>query len=411
MTLQSVLRDALGVEGGRITGVISRDRDRVVLGVAILAGRAQRCNVCGAKSPLYDRGCGVRSWRAVDLGVIRVELKGERRRVRCRRHGVVSEAVPWARSHSEFTRDFEDMVAWLVTQASRSAVSELMRVAWRTTGTIVERVVAEAALTAPVAPLRSIGIDEKSYRRGHRYITLVVDHDQSRLVWAHEGKSAAVLNTFFDEIGPERAAAIQTVSSDAAPWIEQVLEARIPQAQRCLDPFHVVAWATDAVERHRREEANMAHMWMTRGAARYIKGSRWILRTGAEHLSDRQRRQLDDLAERNEPLYRCYLLKEQLRLVFRVGGDEGCDLLREWLDSALTCGLSHIEVVAERISDHLDAACAAIRLRISNARTEAFNTRIQMLNRRAYGFHSALALIALARLCMGGLCPPLPGRA
>jgi transposase len=91
--------------------------------------------------------------------------------------------VPWARHGARQTRDFEDTVAWLVTQCSKTAVSQLLRIAWRTVGSIITRVVADIdAGTDRLDGLRRIGIDEVAYKTGHRYLTVVVDHDTGRLV-------------------------------------------------------------------------------------------------------------------------------------------------------------------------------------------------------------------------------------
>ena len=154
---------------------------------------------------------------------MRVFIEAEAPRVRCPDHGVTVAAVPWARHGAGHTRAFDDQVAWLVTHTSKSAVVELMRVAWRTVGAIVGRVVVDArAARDPFDGLVRIGIDEISYRRGHQYLMVVVDHDTGRLVWAaagpRPGDAAAVLRS----PRPERASQIQLVSADAAEWIGDV---------------------------------------------------------------------------------------------------------------------------------------------------------------------------------------------
>jgi len=410
--MASVLREFLGVDDTIIDGVADHRPGVVVLSVRPRDRATRRCSICGRKSPWYDRGRGWRTWRALDCGVMQVDLRAEARRVRCRKHGVVVAAVPWARRGSGFTRHFEDTVAWLATKASQAAVQELMGVAWRTVGAIVRRVVAEQRTRAgPIVQPRRIGIDEKSYRRGQRYITLVVDHDRNRLIWAAEGRSAAVLRRFFDHLGKEACAQVQVVSRDAAPWIKQVVDERCPAAVQCMDPFHVVAWATEAAELERRDQARSFRSIGMSGRAGYIKGTRWIVRTGFENLSQGQRAGLEELAAMNEPLYHAYLLKEQLRQAIRTAGESGCALVTAWIGWARASNLTHMVTVADRVADNLEEIHAALIHRISNARTEAFNTRLQMINRRAYGFHSAQALIALAMLDLGRLCPPLPGRA
>ena len=140
-------------------------------------------------------------------------------------------------------------MAWLAVECSKTAVGELMRIAWRTVGSIVARVSRDAEKTVDrLANLRRIGIDEISYKRHHRYITCVVDHDTGRLVWAAPGRDKATLGRFFDALGADRCAQITHVSADAADWIADVVTERCPNAIRCADPYHVVAWATEALD-------------------------------------------------------------------------------------------------------------------------------------------------------------------
>ena len=235
------------------------DEEVVVAHVRPKSRQRSRCGRCGRPAPGYDAGEGRRWWRGLDLGTIQVWLKADAPRVRCRAHGVVVAAVPWARHDARQTKAFEDSVAWLVTRASKTAVSELFRVTWRTVGSIVTRVVADIdGQVDRLGGLRRIGIDEISYKKGHKYLTVVVCHDSGRLVWAAPGRDEATLRRFFDALGEQRCGQITHVSADAADWIARVVDQRCPQAVRCADPFHVVKWATEALDDVRRQAWNDA---------------------------------------------------------------------------------------------------------------------------------------------------------
>jgi transposase len=331
--------------------------------------------------------------------------------VSCRRHGVVVAAVPWARHGSRFTRSFEDQVAWLACECSKRAVSELMRIAWLSVGRIITRVAAEAsARHDPLDYLVRIGIDEISHRKGHRYLSVVVDHDSGLLVWAAPGRDKKTLHRFFDLLGPERCAKIELVSADGAPWIEEVVGERCPNAVICLDTFHVVQWATAALDEVRREVWNTARRAGQTAEAKAVKGARFALWRNPEDLSSRQQATLAQIAHTNEPLYRAYLLKEQLRQALKLPVDEALALLERWLAWARRSRLPAFVKLAQQIAAHLSGIAAALAFGLSNARTESVNTRIRLIARRAFGFHSPQALIALSLLALGGLCPPLPGR-
>jgi len=229
------------------------DEGEVVVAVRPVWRERDRCGVCRRRSPGFDLGEGRRRWRALELGTTLAFVEADAPRVRCRRHGVVVCAVPWARHQARFTRSLEDQVAWLAVN-SRTAVAELMRIAWRTVGGICARVAAEAGREVDLlGGLRRIGIDEISHRRGQRYLTGVVCHDTGRLVWASAGRDRQTVERFLDALGPERCQQIELVSCDMASWIAGPVADRLPGAVRCVDPFHVVALATDALDEVRRE--------------------------------------------------------------------------------------------------------------------------------------------------------------
>jgi len=385
------------------------DGDRLVVAVRPDWRERDRCGVCRRRSPGADQGAGRRRWRALDLGTTLAYVEAEAPRVSCRRHGVVVCAVPWARHDSRFTRAFEDQVAWLAVNASKTAVAELMRIAWRTVGGICERVAAEARREVELlANLKRIGIDEISHRKGQRYLTVVVDHDTGRLVWAAPGRDRKTVEAFLDALGEERCQQVELVSCDMASWISGPVADRLPDAVRCVDPFHVVQLATDALDEIRREVWNDARRAGDVAAATDLKGARYALWKNPENLTDRQKLKLADVQKTNQRLYRAYLLKEQLRQIYRVPAEHAIGLLDHWLQWARRSRLAPFVKLAKTIGDQRPGIEAAIENDLSNARVEAINTQIRMLTRRAFGFHSPNALIALAMLSLAGLCPPLP---
>jgi transposase len=385
--------------------------ESIVVAVRPGKGARQRCGVCQRRCSRYDHGEGRRRWRGPDLGLLRSFLEADAPRVTCAEHGVVVASVPWARHGARHTRVFEDTVAWMATRTSKSTLEVLLRIAWRTVGAIVTRVVAEGvAARDPLQGLRRIGIDEISYKKGHRYITIVVDHDTGRLVWAAPGRDRKTLKAFFTALGESRCAAVTHVSADAAQWISDEVTANCPNAVRCADAFHIVAWAGDALDQVRRDTWNAARKGGMSVHARDLKGARYALWKNPENLTDRQRAKLAWVAKVNHQLFRAYLLKEQLREVFRLKGEEGKQLLNSWLGWAQRCRIPSFVELGRRLSKHREAIDATLDHRLSNGLVESTNTKIRLLTRIAFGFKSPEAMIALAMLNLGGYCPPLPGR-
>ena len=414
-------RALLGVEK-TVVEDIEFDEDEQLL-VAHVRPRARararaRCGRCDRRSPAYDRGEGRRRWRGLDLGTVQVLLEADAPRVNCAEHGPTVAAVPWARHGAGHTYVFDEQVAWLATQCSKSAVTELMRIAWRTVGAIITRVWADVdALHDRFSDLRRIGIDEISYKRGHRYLTVVVDHDTGRLVWAAPGRDKATLETFFDALGEERSAQITHVSADGADWISTVVAERCPNAVRCADPFHVVRWATDALDEVRRQAWNEARGAVTQrragrasGHAKTLKHARYALWKNPENLTARQQAKLAWVAKTDPRLHRAYLLKEGLRLVFQLPAEEAAEALEVWIGWARRCRIPAFVDLQRRIVKHRASILAAIEHGLSNGRIESVNTKIRLITRVAFGFRSPEALIALAMLNLGGHKPVLPGR-
>lgn len=408
-----IWRRLAGVEDSVVEFVQVEEQDgpAVVVGVRVLAIDAERCPVCSRRCARYDNGEGRRRWRALDLGTVQCFIEADAPRVKCTLHGVLVASVPWARHDSRFTRAMEDQVAWLVTQTDKTTVSQLLRIAWRTVGGIIARVVAEAAAKVDrLAAVTRIGIDEVSYRKGHRYLVVVVDHDTGRLLWASPGRDEATLNKFFDELGDERSKAIELVSCDAASWIAAAVRKRCAKATVCLDPFHVIQWATDALDEVRREAWNDARRSGRRVLAKLFKKVRYALWKNPENLTDSQEGRLSEIAATSKTVYRAYLLKEALREVFQLRGEEAETRLEEFLAWASRSKLPPFVKVARSIRKHLEAVRAVLRHGLTNARIEALNGKLRLITRMAFGFHSHEPLIALAMLRLGGFRPSLPDR-
>ena len=406
-------RQMLGVDKATVIESVGIDEEAnaVVAHVRPRKVTKRRCGRCGVRAPGYDQGEGRRRWRCLDLGVVMCFLEADSPRVSCPTHGPTVAQVPWARHGAGHTRDFDDELAWLVTHTAKSTVCGLMRVAWRTVGSVVARVVADGrAAHDPFDGLSRIGIDEISYKRGHRYLTVVVDHDSGRLIWAAVGRDKKTLNGFFDLLGSERCAKITLVSADGAEWIGDVVAERAKNATLCIDSFHVVKLATDALDEGRREVWNTARRSGMTGHAAELKGCRYALWKNPEDLTARQEAKLAFIAKVNTRLYRAYLMKEQLRIAIRTKGVLSLTMLEAWLAWAQRSRIPAFIELGRKIRRHLPGIEAAMINNLSNALIESTNTKLQVLHRMAFGFKEPEHLISLALLDRGGYCPALPGR-
>ncbi len=354
----------------RLRGASIVDISFAAQGVIVTVKLRRRRRVCAARGQtgrrlqIHDRR--VKRWRHLDLGSTRCMIECELRLLRCPDCRVVrAEPVPWARPGAHHTRDFEDVVAWLAQQMAKTPITGLLRVGWDTVGRIVARVVADHLDETRLAGLIAVGVDEISYRRGQRYLTSVVDHKTGAIVWCAAGRNAATLQAFFDELG-ERRHSIRAVSIDMSGGYEKAIRQSVPDAEIAFDPFHVVRLGQRAVDQVRRDEWN-AHQRSHTPKGRWIKNTRWSLLKAPDKQSIGQLALLGEVQQANKAMFRAFLLKEELRLLYQLEDPTlAPSHLDAWLAWASRSRLQPFIRLAKTIRRHRAGILAAIRLGLSN---------------------------------------------
>jgi transposase len=239
----------------------------------------------------------------------------------------------------------------------------------------------------------------------------VANHETGGIVWATEGRNAASLQAFFDGLTDEQKASIRAVSIDMSAAYENAIRADqgIPHAQVVFDPFHMVQLGGKAVDQVRRDEYNQ-HGRSATGEGKWIKGTRYSLLKDTAKQTDKQLLKLAEVVLTNKRLYRAFLLYSELRYIYRLPIEEAAERLDAWLAWASRSRLKPFIKLARTIRNHKAGVVAAIELNLSNGRLEALNSKVRLLSHRAYGFHSANALIAMIYLCCAGIQIALPHR-
>jgi transposase len=421
---------------------VAFERDRVVVTVALRA-RVLRCPKCSYSTRHRESTQHHDSvWRHLDLGRWRLEVRARLRRVRCPEHGAHVEGVPFARDGARFTRDFEDLVAWLATKTDKTSTCRLTRIDWQTIGRIIERVGRELIDGDRLAGLFEISIDEVAWRKGHRYLTIIGDHRRRCVVWGCEGKGKAAADEFFAELDPEltrppeprepaqpaeiaaeqpaapdaehqigeRAGKLRAVSMDMGEGYAKSVREHAPQATICIDNFHVVQLATKALDEVRREHWNALRHTGDTSSAKQFKDSRWSLLKNPGDLTDRQLDTLTALQLAGGKVPRAWAMKELVRAIFAPGltPNAVAELIDRLLSRLSRSRLKPFVRLGRTIRKHREGILAARRLGITNARAEAMNNKVKLIIRRAYGFHSANAALALVDLTCGPTTLTLP---
>ena len=397
MRMTTLLKKLLGIQHLLVTGSALEDGALVI--EVRPSWRAPRCSGCKKRRGRYDT-LPPRRWRHLDFGGVRVYIRYGLRRVSCCVCGVVAEAVPWCdNTTARFTTPFEEAVGFLVQRCDQTSVQEMFRIAWVTVGQIVERVMQRHRPDDPLDGLMAIGIDELSYRKGHQYVTTVTDQLSGRIVWAAEGKNAATLTSFFAELGAARRAAIAVVTMDMSAAYITVVTQQVPHAQIVFDRFHVQQLVNEALDETRREEWRRLRT-VDEQHAKTVKGLRWSLLKNPWNLTPTQSQRFSTLQQDNGRLYRAYLLKETFAgILDRHQPNVVTDRLNEWLSWASRSRLPEFVKVARTIRGHLSDIVAYIRWGVTNGIVEGLHTKVRVITRRAYGFHSASALIGMIMLC------------
>jgi len=414
--VKMVLRKLLGLCRVVVIGdweLIDTDGDgvrpKLAVRVRTKVGRRGRCGRCGTPSPWFDRGDGERRWRHVDVAYATCELIADAPRVSCADHGPTVAEVPWARHDSAFSRAFEDLVVHDAIVGNKQAAADRYGISWRAVNNACVRVATEALGRVDLLDgLVAVAIDEVKYKKGHKYLTVVCDHFTGRVVWVTQGRSKDSVGAFFAALGDERSARLQFVTCDGAEWIRTVVADKAPDAIVCLDTFHVIGWATDALDEVRRGEWNTLRQAGGASAAKQFKGLRWLLLRNWENLTGKQKSVIRELDKANRRAFRAWQLKEELRDIFALPLLAARRALDDWLAYASRSRLAPFVKLARTIRRYRASIEATIEWRLTNGIAESNNAAIGRIRTNARGFHDPEAFITMIMLDRAGLGPDLP---
>ena len=355
-----------------------------------------RCPQCGQRGRPVEND--VVRWRTLDVHGKRTFLESELPRIMCGEHGKVTAAVPWARHDDRFSRPFEEFAAWKAAHMPWTRAAAELRITWEALANITARVSADASAGRDrLDGLRRIGIDEKSWGKGQgKYLVIVTDHDAGRVAWIGEGRCQATVEAFFDDLGAERARAADArvrgrggMDPPRGPRegaAGRAVPGRVPRRQVGRGE----GWTSCAA-------ASPASCAPPGAATRPPPSApgMWALRKDQQKLTPGQRGALAQIAVVNKPLYKGYLIKEQIREAFKVKGEAGQALMRGVTAWAHRCRIPEFTKLARTLSRYKAPIGATLGGGPSNGRAEALNAQVNALITRARGFRSAAALMAM----------------
>lgn len=398
MLIQSILRRLHPIPGFVYAHVELRGPGpTMAVSVRPRAGSRGRCGGCGQKRRGYDTG-PQRSFTFVPLWGLAVVLLYAMRRVECPRCGVTTEMVPWASGKSQATHAYVWFLASWAKVLSWKETAKRFRTSWDTVFRAVEHAVRWGLEHRSLDGIRSIGVDELAWKKGHKYLTLVyqIDHGCRRLLHIAKDRQKKSFATFFDMLGEERSKQIAFVASDMWRAFLTVVQKRCSQAVHVLDRFHVVQLLNKAIDQTRREEvrslrASGRHVLLTK--------TRWLLLKLTKNMTGRERVRLRDLVTLNLRSVRARLLKEQFQQYWTYRSIWGANrFLANWTDLAMRSGIEPLKKFARTLQKHHHELRNWIIARgaFAAGATEGFNNKARITTRKAYGFrtyeHAEIAL-------------------
>lgn len=371
------------------------DERRLDIVVDFERGASFPCPECGAPSKAHDTV--ERTWRHLDFFQHAAYLKARVPRCKCERHGVKTVEVPWGRTGSGFTLLFEALIMVLVREMPVNAVARLVgehdtRI-WR----VLRHHVAEARAHQDFSKVKTISVDEKSFRRGHSYLTFVMDLDARRLMFGTEGRDASTLGAFVKDLKAHGGVAEQIldVCCDMSPAFLKGIQAHLPKAQVTLDRFHLMKLMNDALDAVRRSESPT-----TPG----LKKTRYHWLRNPGDLNQSQKARLKELKSMNLQTVQAYQMKLLLQDFFEQPNRRaGATFLNDWCTMALTSGIPALMRVATTFQQHRRGILNWWRSQISNGLIEGINSLIQAAIAKARGYRNPQNLISIAYLIAGKL--------
>ena len=332
-----------------------------------------------------------------------VELQVPRLRLACPGCGPRLEHLDWLDPHARVTRRMAESVARLCAMTSLRHAARWFGLDWKTVKRIDFRHLERTLGPVDLSGVTVIAMDEFAIQKGHRYATVVVEPERKRVLWVGRGRSRAEVRPFFELLGPEGCRRLRAVAMDMNTAYDLEVRAHCPNAEVVFDLFHVVAkYGREVIDRVRVDEAN--RLRDDRPARRVVKTSRWLLLRNRENVPVDQAVKLDELLAANRALLTVYLLKDDLKRLWRYRSEAWArKFWKGWKRRALRNGLEPLKTFVRRLEPYLPGILAHCRWPLGTNLVEGINNKIKVIKRVAYGFRDDAYFFMKIRAAFPGL--------
>lgn len=408
MTGRRLLTKLLRFKGFRVVSWWFEGRSNIVIAVKPHKNGCE-CPECGRRGKIVHT-MPARRWRDLRVCGWTVRLLYGPREILCPTHGRVVEKIPWADRFSRVTYRFEYVLLKYCQTMTQKAAAELLDIASSTLSGLLHRAITRVRKGHRIRGLKTLGIDEISYAKGHKYATVVYDLDRSCVVWIGRGKGRKTIDRFFTEaLSPYQRARIRAACSDMSEAYIQAIKDHCPNATLVVDRFHIVKALNAAVDEVRKQQ------WRLVGAddRKAMKGLRWLLYRHSSTRSKADTRTLKALEKANNRIYRAWRLKDEFEQFWEYKASWAAEnFLKRWTTTALRSRLEPLRTFVHTLRKHFWGVLAFVNTRLTNAIAEGLNRIVRIVNNRASGFRTLDAFSDMIFLTAGDVDIPaqIPAR-
>lgn len=341
-----------------------------------------QCPECGKKNRRVE-GVYNRSIRDLDVSGKKCYLHFPQYKICCPCGYRGIEQLEFVDKYSRYSIAFEEYVFQLCELMSLKEVSEFIGVDWKLVKNIDKKYLEKNKVGLEHCSPEGIGVDEIAYKKGHKYLTVVRGIELHRVIWVEKDRKKETLDKFFQELGPEKTVKIKLASMDMwDPYIASVKQ-NCPQAEIVFDKFHVAKKTNEALDKIRKMEFAKAGI----NKRKEMKHKRFVILKRNKNLEQKQKEDLDSIMKQNKSLYKGYLLKEQLLDILDEPDEKTAVIrLNEWKKNVKKSPFDEFKKLVKTIENYLYGILNYFKYKITNAASEAFNNKIGLLKRRAFGY-------------------------
>jgi transposase len=404
MTSKKFIKKLLRLKDLRVTHFEFQERRKILYIWVKPYKNGCLCPECNRRCHIIRLMPKVRTWKDLPICGYIVMFLYQPKEIFCPTHGRVQEVIPWADAYAHVTYRFEYAMLTYCQIMTQKVAAQLLKIPNSTLSDILHRTINRIRDGHRVRGLKSIGVDEISYCKGHKYATIVYDLDRSRVVWVGKGKGRKTIDSFFNEqLSQYQKAQIQLASCDMSQTYINAIEDHCPNVTLVLDRFHIVKALNEAVDDVRKEQWRNA----SGDERKSLKGLRWLLFKHSTKRSKEDTLILKSLSKANRRIHRAWILKDEFEQLWNFTKiSKAKEFLKGWITTALKSRIGPIRQFVQTIKLHIDRIVPFVETHLTNAKAEGLNRIIKIVKNRASGFRTLEAFTDLIFLTVGDVNIP-----